>query len=32
VVVVTGTGPQRAEYELKMSELRLTHVAVRTAW
>ena len=32
VVVVTGKGPLRAGYEAQMSALRLSHVAVRTAW
>ena len=32
VVVVTGTGPQRLAYEVEMRDLRLSHVAVRTAW
>jgi hypothetical protein len=27
-----GKGPQRAEYEAEMAALRLSHVAVRTAW
>ena len=32
LVIVTGKGPQRAHYESRMRSLRLTRVAVRTAW
>ena len=32
LVIVTGKGPQRAAYERRMSETRLAHVCVRTAW
>ena len=32
LVIVTGKGPQRAAYERRMSEARLAHVFVRTAW
>jgi beta-1,4-mannosyltransferase len=32
VVVVTGKGPQKQEYEEKMSRLILTNVAIQTLW
>jgi len=32
LVVVTGKGPQKAFYETKMSQLRLTSVAIQTIW
>ena len=32
LVVVTGKGPQKAEYEQRMAELDLRRVAFRTAW
>lgn len=32
MVVVTGKGPQKAMYEEKMSQLKLTAVAIKTAW
>jgi hypothetical protein len=32
VAIVTGKGPGRDAYERRMASLRLTHVAIRTAW
>jgi beta-1,4-mannosyltransferase len=32
LVIVTGKGPQRAEYERRMAATRMAHVCVRTAW
>ena len=32
LIFVTGRGPQRAEFELRMRQLDLRYVAFRTAW
>ncbi len=32
LIFVTGRGPQRAEFEIRMRQLDLRHVAFRTAW